>query len=144
MTLINSSCLSTTSTRSARLWPCTACSSSTAQRGVGMHEHLAFARRFGNVDTTMSMPPKYVEEGQHMSAETEQMKVAMDEANGGMPTAPLLAGLLRDRASQLARKQPPEIFKVVTDPSDALAFGEGWHTDLTFLDSPPVIGCLIA
>ena len=72
-----------------------------AKRGIGMFEQLAYARQFGAVDEAVSMPPKYVAEGQHMSKDHEVTKSIV----GGTPAE--LSGLLMRRAKQLSQREPP-------------------------------------
>lgn len=88
-------------------------------------EHVSFALLFGNVTEELSKPPAYLKEGVHLSA------IEKNED---------------DKASNLAQSVldahekspfPPAIFRVVKEPEDDVAFGEGWHTDLTFRSDPP-------
>lgn len=74
-----------------------------------------------------------LDNGIHLSASTETAKGVF------IPFATLKAV----RAEQVASAEPPEVLKVVTDPKDGLAFGEGFHTDLTYRKTPPSVGCFI-
>ena len=38
----------------------------------------------------------------------------------------------------------PEILEIVKDKSDAANFGEGWHTDMTYMETPPLATMLVA
>jgi len=110
-------------------------------RGLGSRlsilEHVTWARQFGVVDPEVSRAPRYCTDGGvHVSADTKEAK-ARDGVN------PFGATIRAVRQQQLASGEPPEVFKVVTDPRDGLAFGEGLHTDLTFLQAPPSIGVAI-
>lgn len=100
-----------------------------------MTEHVSFSKQLGVVDPEVSRPPRYVDEGVHVSANTETAKSGRVVRQSSIIAA---------RAAQIAAGEPLEIFKVVTEPDDPLAFGEGWHTDLTFLQTPPLAAVLIA
>mmetsp|Transcript_26087 Transcript_26087/g.50668 ORF Transcript_26087/g.50668 Transcript_26087/m.50668 type:complete len:386 (-) Transcript_26087:334-1491(-) len=57
-------------------------------------------------------------------------------------TAGLQQTVIAARAAQLAANEPSEVFKIVVAADDKLAFGEGFHTDLTYLPNPPVAAVL--
>lgn len=38
----------------------------------------------------------------------------------------------------------PEILEIVKERSDAANFGEGWHTDMTYMEAPPLATMLVA
>lgn len=85
-----------------------------------------------------------------MPSRSDQMNstTCLDETkrtcmNGCKQQAWLQKGIRAARAAQLDANEPPEVFKVVTLPTDALSFGEGWHTDLTFYKRPPTTAVLI-
>ena len=127
---------------------------------LSMTENVSFSKQLGVVDPEVSRarvvsnpkysltvrpelepilglagPPRYVDEGVHVSANTETAKSGRVVRQSSIIAA---------RAAQIAAGEPLEIFKVVTEPDDPLAFGEGWHTDLTFLQTPPLAAVLIA
>jgi taurine dioxygenase len=111
-------------------------------RGLGhrlstLAEHVAFCRQFGVVDPEVSRAPRYCTDGGvHVSADTKEIK-ATEGVN------PFGQTIRETRLQQLQDGEPPEVFKVVTHPNDGLAFGEGFHTDLTFLQSPPSFGVAV-
>jgi len=110
-------------------------------RGIGftmsMEQHLTFTERFGPVHLNVSGPPAYMENYIHMSYKTEGLKHNLNQPRD------MQASMLDARVDQLRRGEPSCIFKLVTNPEDAIAFGQGWHQDLTFLEAPPMIGCLL-
>ena len=111
-------------------------------RGLGhrlsLLEHVAFCKQFSVVDPEVSRAPRYCTDGGvHVSADTKEVKAA-DGVN------PFGQTIRTARLQQLKDGEPPEVFKVVTDPNDGLSFGEGFHTDLTFMQAPPSIGMAIA
>lgn len=123
---------------------------------LSMDEHVAFARKLGTIDPQMSRPPPYVDAGVHVSDGSAKRKSGSRLRLPGFLTRLRLPGFLarlrkpsqkaitRARVAQIAAGEPLEVFKVVTDPSDVLAFGEGFHTDLTYLRRPPRAAVLLS
>merc|ERR1712130_683297 len=95
-------------------------------------EHVEFAKLFGSVTEEMSKPPDYLKKGIHLTALTQDG----DEQASGLADAVLDA----HRRSPY----PPAIFRVVRNPDDEFAFGEGWHTDLSYRKDPPKFSILAA
>lgn len=89
---------------------------------------------FGRVTPEVSGPPKYLFQGKHQSTHVKGAKFAL--ANG--TTAPDLTSTMRKVNIQGAK-----LTKIVTEATDVISFGEGWHTDLTFLPSPPTVAVLV-
>eukprot|EP00039_Didymoeca_costata_P020705 m.342156 g.342156 ORF g.342156 m.342156 type:complete len:360 (-) comp21030_c0_seq1:110-1189(-) len=107
-------------------------------RGLGeklsMHDHVSFARSFGPVHTRLSQPPPYIFSGVHVSVPDPSAK--KDHS--------LQASVVNEREKQLKSGEPEEVFKIVVSPNNTYAFGEGWHTDITYEQTPPKAAVLIA
>jgi alpha-ketoglutarate-dependent taurine dioxygenase len=126
---------------------------------------LAFAERFGEVKGNISRVPEYVEKGVHQSAHSvrhdkhnraetqkkddvpqgaalenkEQVLNTMVEANKEQNR--VWAGA--DGKGE-AKVMPQRVARLVREPGDPFAFGEGWHADVTFFEEPPVYTLLTA
>jgi len=98
-------------------------------------QHLALAKWFGPVNPEHSRPPKYLSKGAFNSP--DQVKRATEL--GLNPED--LGKSMRDAMGE--SKLPREITRIVKNPSDVVAFGEGWHTDLTFLPATPFGAVLV-
>ena len=138
---------------------------------LDMNQHVAFARQFGTVDPWVSRPPPYALQNVHLSTNSWSKDLSADgrtvgdtseesttaAATTAVPTATdcvaaslqhhgckaLQSTVIEARDEQVARGEPTEVFKLVVAPTDELAFGEGFHTDLTYLEKPPVAALLI-
>lgn len=90
---------------------------------------------FGRVTPEVSGPPKYLFQGKHQSTHVNSaLKLAL--ANGTKVSD--LTSTMRQVNTQGAK-----LTKIVTEATDIISFGEGWHTDLTFLPSPPIVAVLV-
>jgi alpha-ketoglutarate-dependent taurine dioxygenase len=130
-------------------------------------EHLGFARRFGVVEKRMSGAPKYILEGKHMSshlltpsgnihhqtaAATAHTKIPQTTiptsgagSTGNSKHGPGNKSMQKANSPEELRRSglPEEVTRVVTEKTDKLAFGEGWHTDLTHHQAPPRLSIVI-
>lgn len=70
-------------------------------------------------------------EGQDLSPDQQ---IAFGRNFGELDTHPFVEGM----------ESHPEAIEVVTEPEDAINFGGGWHTDVTFLDEPDLGSILYA
>ncbi|GBG34222.1 Alpha-ketoglutarate-dependent sulfonate dioxygenase [Hondaea fermentalgiana] len=99
--------------------------------------HVDLAKRIGPVDPQVSAPPKYLLKGVFNSPEQVKRAAAL-----GVDAHAL--GETMRKAAEGARELPREITRIVKEPSDVAAFGEGWHSDLTYLATPPFAAALAA
>jgi len=127
---------------------------------------LAFGERFGEVKGHISRVPEYVEKGVHQSAHSvrhdkHDRAETKKKGDGGPQGA-----ALEDKGAVLntmveankeanrlwkggdgkgeAQVMPPRVARLVREPGDPFAFGEGWHADVTFFEEPPVYTLLTA
>jgi len=91
---------------------------------------------YGPVYADLSGPPKYIFKGKHQSTDQEGAKKAFQ---AGKKMDAFAATMTKyNKADAL-------LTKVITEPeNDAVAFGEGFHTDVTFKRDPPYAAVLIA
>ncbi|MFT7647657.1 MAG: taurine dioxygenase [Candidatus Poriferisodalaceae bacterium] len=68
---------------------------------------------------------------QHLSA-AQQKEFA--QRFGSLETHPYIRGL----------DDHPEVVQIIKEPDETINFGGGWHTDMSFLDSPPLGSVLYA
>jgi len=97
---------------------------------------VLFTKMFGPVDPLMSGPPEYIYNKQFRSPEAVKRALA-----NGADLNSLQESMIRAAASSVL---PREVTRVVKEASDLLAFGEGWHTDLSFNKGTPSFACLVA
>lgn len=126
---------------------------------------LAFAERFGEVKGHISRVPEYVEKGVHQSAHSvrhdkhdrAETKVGGDapagaalENKGAVLNTMVEANKEKNRVWAGAdgkgesQVMPQRVARLVREPGDPFAFGEGWHADVTFFEEPPVYTLLTA
>jgi len=128
---------------------------------------LAFAERFGEVKGHISRVPEYVEKGVHQSAHSVRNdKHDRKETHKKEGADGPVGAALEDKGSVLntmveANKEanrvwkgadgkmasevmPARVARLVREPGDPFAFGEGWHADVTFFEEPPVYTLLTA
>ena len=103
-------------------------------QNLSLADHVQWSQQFGPIDSEVSRPPRYVDAGVHVSS--------IHDGKGSSQNV-TQAAIVEARKSQLDNGEPPEVFKVVTRENDTLSFGEGWHTDLTFLQQPPDFATVI-
>ena len=109
---------------------------------------LAFARRFGSVYPTVSKVPEYVEKGVHQSKHSVRHDThdrQGDETEGFENSINTMveANKAENKFWKGAR-MPKEVARLVREPGDPFAFGEGYHADVTFYDEPPFFTFLVA
>lgn len=95
-------------------------------------DHISFAKLFGTVSVECSKPPDYLRSGVQLSALTQ---------DGDDHSSNLAENVLKVNDES---PYTPAIFRVVRNPNDQFAFGEGWHTDLTYRIDPPKYATLAA
>jgi len=127
---------------------------------------LAFAERFGEVKGHISRVPEYVEKGVHQSAhsvrhDTHNRAETQKKDDGGPQGAALEnkavvlntmveANKEKNRVwagadgKEEVKVMPQRVARLVREPGDPFAFGEGWHADVTFFEEPPVYTLLTA
>lgn len=110
---------------------------------------LSFAKRLGEVLPSVSNVPKYLEKGVHQSAKMQATSAAA--RNGAKPTTSTASAtntmVQANRAHTKkwrGESMPDGVTRVVREPGDPFAFGEGLHTDVTFLKRPPIYTFLAA
>lgn len=126
---------------------------------------LSFAERFGDVLPDVSNVPKYVEKGVHQSAHSAQdwakIKAVTTGTDSDRNASTSIKSTLQrpdqDRsavasmvdANKAGSKKwrgismPERVTRLVREPGDPFAFGEGLHADVTFFPKPPVYTFLV-
>jgi len=131
--------------------------------GTGCHftpwTQLAFGERFGEVKGHISRVPEYVEKGVHQSAhsvrndkhdraETKKNDVGAPQGAALENKEAVLNTMVEANKEQNRKYEgtvmPPRVARLVREPGDPFAFGEGWHADVTFFEEPPVYTLLTA
>eukprot|EP00939_MAST-03C_sp_MAST-3C-sp1_P002505 g2505.t1 len=106
---------------------------------------LEFAERFGHVLPDISTIPAYVKEGVHQSLHSVRHEEARTEgvdvknSVNTMVEANTPANKFWD-----GKAMPSRVARLVREPGDPFAFGEGFHADVTFFQEPPFFTFLVA
>lgn len=108
----------------------------SVSRGMSPERHVEFTRGFGPVDPEISAPPKYLLKGKFNSPDQVARAAAL-----GLRAEDLGSTM---RAAMAESTLPREVTRVVKAPSDVAAFGEGWHTDLSYLAATPHAAMLVS
>lgn len=107
---------------------------------------LAFAERFGTVLPDVSGVPAYVEKGVHQSTHSVRHDKRTEKGTKTKATESVNTMV---EANKLENKMwngkamPARVARLVREPSDPFAFGEGYHADVTFYDQPPFFTFLV-
>lgn len=100
--------------------------------------HVKLTKKLGPVNPQVSKPPEYLLKGVYNSPQALARATNGGRANENLQVA---AAMLKARQeSQL----PQEITLIVKEPAQAAAFGEGAHSDLTYLAAPPSFAVLVS
>lgn len=105
---------------------------------------LAFAERFGSVYPEVSKVPDYVEKGVHQSQHSVRSK---DDRHGSDVTVSVNTMVEANKAGKKVwngKEMPGRVARLVREPGDPFAFGEGYHADVTFFKEPPFFTMLVA
>jgi alpha-ketoglutarate-dependent taurine dioxygenase len=97
---------------------------------------LSFALRFGSVQPEVSKVPTYVEKGVHQSTHS----VRHDKRTGQAATVSVNTMVEANKPANKmwkGEKMPARMARLVREPGDPFAFGEGYHADVTFFEQPP-------
>lgn len=99
---------------------------------------IKMAKAIGPINPATSSPPKYLEKGVFNSPQA-----IMRAKNAGVND---LKSSIAERMIQAKLKSqlPNEITIIVKEESDIAAFGEGAHSDLSYLAAPPLGAVLVA
>lgn len=107
---------------------------------------LAFAEKFGSVKPEISKVPDYVEKGVHQSKHsvrhTDKHQREGLDANVSINT--MVEANKPDNHKWLGKAMPGRVARLVREPGDPFAFGEGYHADVTFFPEPPFFTLLLA
>jgi len=98
--------------------------------------HLKLSKTFGPVNPGTSSPPSYLSKGRINSPD----QVAFAEERGVDMSA--LGNSMRLAAMESTL--PKEVTRIVKNKGDIFAFGEGWHTDLSFYSGTPFLALLVS
>jgi len=117
-------------------------------RGVGHlftpESQLAFAEKFGEVRPEVSKVPDYVEKGVHQSKHS----VRHDKERTGSDVTASVNTMVEankpGRKTWKGNEMPGRVARLVREPGDPFAFGEGYHADVTFFPQPPYFTFLLA
>lgn len=116
-------------------------------KGVGHlftpETQLAFAEKFGEVKPEVSKVPDYVEKGVHQSKHS----VRKSDRTGSDTTVSVNTMVEANKPSKKLWKgeqMPGRVARLVREPGDPFAFGEGYHADVTFFQEPPYFTFLLA
>jgi len=104
---------------------------------------LAFAERFGEVRPEVSKVPDYVEKGVHQSKHS----VRHDKRTGmdvGTSVNTMVEANKPGKKQWKGKEMPGRVARLVRESGDPFAFGEGYHADVTFFQSPPYFTFLLA
>merc|ERR1712078_506083 len=105
---------------------------------------LEFAKRLGSVYPTISKVPDYVEKGVHQSVHSVRHK---DERHGkaaGSSVNTMVEANKPGKKVWKGKEMPRGVARLVREPGDPFAFGEGYHADTTFFPEPPFFTFLVA
>jgi len=105
---------------------------------------LEFAKRLGSVYPTISKVPDYVEKGVHQSVHSVRHK---DERHGkaaGSSVNTMVEANKPGKKVWKGKEMPQGVARLVREPGDPFAFGEGYHADTTFFPEPPFFTFLVA
>eukprot|EP00948_MAST-09A_sp_MAST-9A-sp1_P003533 g3533.t1 len=103
-------------------------------------QQLAFAEKFGTVYPEISTVPAYVKKGVHQSVHSARSrKHTVANATEEMQSAvsSMVTANEDHRRYFEGKKLPDKVARLVREPEDPYAFGEGWHADVTFFAQPP-------
>lgn len=106
---------------------------------------LAFAERFGSVYPDISRVPEYIEHGVHQSTHSvrHDKRTGKHHANDGGRNTMLEANKKENKLWE-GKEMPGRVARLVREPGDPFAFGEGYHADVTFFREPPFFTFLVA
>jgi len=102
--------------------------------------HVKFTQLLGRVNVEMSKPPKYLEKGIYNSPDA----IKRVKEQGGKDTQASGTAVSRMLKAAAEGRVPEAVTRIVKEPSDLVAFGEGWHSDLTFWEAPPGAAALVS
>lgn len=113
---------------------------------------LDFALRFGSVYPEISKVPDYVEKGvcqaKHSVRNVEEHeKEAHAERLAQNDTAVMNTMVEANKPGNhkwKGKDMPGRVARLVREPGDPFAFGEGYHADVTFFQEPPFFTFLVA
>lgn len=105
---------------------------------------LYFANRFGSVYPTISKVPEYVTKGVHQSTHSVRTDLH-NRANAGAENSinTMVEANKPKNKSWKGKQMPEEVARLVREPGDPFAFGEGLHADVTFYSEPPFFTFLV-
>jgi len=101
---------------------------------------LHFALRFGTVKPEVSKVPDYVEKGVHQSKHSVRNDATGTNRNGNDASTSVNTMVEANKPVNKVwrgKPMPNRMARLVREPSDPFAFGEGFHADVTFFKEPP-------
>merc|ERR1712025_76837 len=105
---------------------------------------LQFAKRLGSVYPTISKVPDYVELGVHQSTHSVRHKDTRHGKDAGTSVNTMVEANKPGKKVWKGKEMPQGVARLVREPGDPFAFGEGYHADTTFFAEPPFFTFLVA
>merc|ERR1712232_387869 len=105
---------------------------------------LAFAERFGSVYPGVSKVPDYVEKGVHQSQHSVRHRDTRHGSDVTVSVNTMVEANKEGKEMWQGKTMPGRVARLVREPGDPFAFGEGYHADVTFFPEPPFFTFLVA